>query len=64
MLNIVLDVGYVVLIFFVVLIFLVYKCYLIVGLVVGFVGVVGGFSVNLLISFIDFLLLGIIESFV
>lgn len=60
MFNIVLDVGYVVLIFFGVVIFLLFGRYLIVGFVVVFVGVLGGFLVNFLFFIIDLLLFGII----
>lgn len=60
--NIVSEIGYVLLVLFGGIIFLGVGRYLIVGLVVVFVGVLGGYSVNLLLGIVDFLLVGLFEE--
>lgn len=57
--SLVVDVGYVVLILLVGIIFVSVGKYFLVGMVVVFVGVFGGYSVNFLVGFIDVVLVGI-----
>lgn len=60
LLYIVVDVGFIILLLFVVFVFLGIGRYFFVGMFVVFVGVVGGFVVNVMFSIIDVLLVGFI----